>query len=152
MGRVADLLPNLGRGPVGLDAAVFIYFLEESPEYLPLVDPVFTAIDKGEIAGVTSAITLLETLVKPLRVGNAALAERYEELLTASRGLALIPIDLPLLRLAAELRAGHRLRTPDALQLATALAGGCTAFLTNDRVFPSLPGLRTLQLTDYQEL
>ncbi|MEM3658385.1 MAG: PIN domain-containing protein, partial [Candidatus Hadarchaeum sp.] len=34
---------------------------------------------------------------------------------------------------AARLRARYGLRTPDALLLATARAGGATAFLTNDR-------------------
>ncbi|MGH9361499.1 MAG: type II toxin-antitoxin system VapC family toxin [Thermoanaerobaculia bacterium] len=152
MGRVADLLAALRPGPVGLDSAIFIYFIERHATYRPLVRPVFEAIDEARLPGVTSALTLLETLVKPLRSGNAEMAERYEELLTTSRGLALVPIDLPLLRLAAELRAEHRLRTPDALQLAAAVAAGCTAFLTNDRRFPSLPSLRVLQLTDYQQL
>ncbi len=152
MGRVADLLATLGPGPVGLDAAIFIYFIERHADYRPVVRPVFEAIDQGRLQGVTSAVTLLETLVKPLRAGDATLATRYEELLTASRGLALVPIDLPLLRLAAELRAQHRLRTPDALQLAAALATGCTAFLANDRRLPSLSSLRVLQLTDYQQL
>jgi predicted nucleic acid-binding protein len=40
-------------------------------------------------------------------------------------------------------------KTPDALQLCTALSGGCTSFVTNDRVLPKVPGLRILQLKDY---
>jgi hypothetical protein len=40
-------------------------------------------------------------------------------------------------------------RTPDAIQLATALARHCRAFLTNDRQLPALPGLRVLQLPDF---
>jgi len=35
--------------------------------------------------------------------------------------------------LATELRARHRLRTPDALHLATALSHGCQSLITNDR-------------------
>jgi hypothetical protein len=42
-----------------------------------------------------------------------------------------------------------RVKTPDALQLAAALAFGCTAYLTNDRTLPPIPGLRVLQLRDY---
>jgi hypothetical protein len=30
-----------------------------------------------------------------------------------------------------------------------ALAVGCTAFLTNDRALPTIPGLRILQLSSY---
>ena len=43
------------------------------------------------------------------------------------------------------------LKTPDALQIASALSAGCPAFLTNDRRIPSMQGLRVLQLDDYPE-
>jgi len=39
---------------------------------------------------VTSAVTLLEMLVVPHRANDAALAARYEALLTRSRGIHLI--------------------------------------------------------------
>jgi predicted nucleic acid-binding protein len=144
------LLNDLGDGPVGLDTAAFLYLVEEHPIYLPLVIPVFVAIDQGKIRGVTSALTILETTVVPLRAGDEALARRYEALLTNSRGLTLVPLDLDLLRTAAHLRAVTRLKTPDAIQLAAALAEGCTTFLTNDHRCPQLPGVRILQLDDYR--
>ena len=40
--------------------------------------------------------------------------------------------DLAIADTAARLRAEHGLRTPDALQAATAIRRGATAFLTND--------------------
>jgi predicted nucleic acid-binding protein len=67
----------------------------------------------------------------------------------AVRGVRLIGIDRSQLRAAAQLRALHRIRTPDALQLAAALSARCTAFVTNDRRLPEIPGLRILQLRDY---
>ncbi len=143
------LLNDLGAGPVGLDSAIFIYLVEEHPLYLSLVRPVFLAIDRGEIQGVTSALTVLETTVVPLRSGDRSLARRFEFLLTHSRGLKLINLDLGLLRAAAHLRAVTRLKTPDAIQLAAALSEGCTTFLSNDHRFPSLPGIRILKIDDY---
>lgn len=97
----------------------------------------------------TSALTLLETLVVPYRAGNASLADRYEGLLTRSRGIRLVALEHALLRTAAHLRAVTTVKTPDALQLAAALTTGCTAYLTNDRALPGIPGLRILQLRDY---
>jgi len=41
------------------------------------------------------------------------------------------------------------LETPDALQLAAALSGGCSAYLTNDRSLPRIRGLEILQVKDY---
>jgi len=143
------LIADLGPGPVGLDTAVFIYFMEEHHHFLPVVAPVFSAVARGELRAITSGVTLLETLVIPYRSGNGALASRYEALLTRSRGIRFIDLDRRLLRSAAHLRALFSVRAPDALQLAAALGGGCTVFLTNDRSLPRIPGLPVLQVSDY---
>lgn len=143
------LMEEIGRGPVGLDTAAFIYFIEEHPQFLPLVEPIFAAIDAGLLEGVTSGVTLLETLVTPYRAGNRSLAERYEALLTRSRGIRLLDLQRPLLRAAAQLRASVQVKTPDALQLAAALATNCAVYITNDRNLPRVQGLRVLQLRDY---
>lgn len=143
------LIEDLGKGPVGIDSVIFIYFIEEHPRYLPILNRLFEAIDKRRLAAVTSALTLLETLVIPYRAGNVALADRYEQLLSGSRNLTLVPIDRVVLKAAAQLRALLGFTTPDAIQLAAAVSAGSTAFLTNDRRLPQIAGLRTLQLESY---
>jgi predicted nucleic acid-binding protein len=70
-------------------------------------------------------------------------------LLTRSRGIRFVDLDRALVRSAAHLRALFPVRTPDALQLAAALGGGCRVYLTNDRALPSIPGLEILQVKDY---
>ncbi|MFY9820458.1 MAG: PIN domain-containing protein [Thermoanaerobaculia bacterium] len=100
---------------------------------------------------VTSSVTLLETLVLPVRKENWALADRYEEILTDSRGVELVAIDLSLLRAAAHVRAATGMKTPDALQIAAAQSAGCRVFVTNDNRLPPIPGLRVLKLDDYVE-
>lgn len=145
------LLTDIGEGPVALDSAVFIYFIERNPRYLSAVKPIFVAIDEGRLEGATSSLTLLETLVAPLRVGNMVIARQYERFLTNSRGLQLVPIDLALLRAAAHLRATTRLKTPDALQVASALSAGCGVLVTNDDRIPPMPGLRVLCIDSYLE-
>jgi predicted nucleic acid-binding protein len=144
------LIREIGDGPLALDTVVFIYFIEEHPRYLSLLDPVFAAIDKGHLPAVASSLMMLEVLVVPYRVGNIPLAERYEQVLTRSRGLRLVDIDRTQLRAAAQLRALYAsLRTPDAIQISAALSGGCSVLLTNDRDLPAIPGLRILQLRDF---
>lgn len=143
------LIDDIEGGPVGLDTAVFIYFIEEHPLYLPLVEQIFMVLDEDRLIGVTSTVTLLEALVVPFRAGDLSLAELYETLLTFSRGLLLLDLDRPLVRMAAQIRAMYGLKTPDALQVAAALHAGCTAFVTNDRKIPAIGGLRILQLRDY---
>jgi predicted nucleic acid-binding protein len=143
------LIADLGKGAVGVDTAIFIYLIEEPPQFLPLILPLFEEADSGKRELVTSALTLLEVLVVPYRARNLALAERYELLLTRSRGIRLVDVSRDQLRSAAEFRAATGVKTPDALQLVASLSAGCRTFLTNDRRLPQVPGLRILQLSSY---
>ena len=145
MGLIADL----GQGAVAIDTAIFIYFIEEHPQFLPLVLPLFEQADRGKTELVTSAVTLLEVLVVPYRAGDVQLAERYELLLTRSRGIRMVDITCEQLRAAAQLRAATAVKTPDAVQLVCAIGTGCKVFLTNDRELPPIPGLRVIQLSSY---
>jgi predicted nucleic acid-binding protein len=123
--------------------------MEEDRHFLPLIEPLFVEADAGARELVTSALTLLEVLVVPYRAGDLSLADRYEQLLTRSRGIRVIDLSRDQLRYAAQLRAATGVKTPDALQLAAAIASGCSAFVTNDRRIPKISGVRVLQLTDY---
>ena len=143
------LISDLGPGLVGVDTAIFIYLIEEELRFLPHVLPLFAEVDQGRRELVTSALTLLEVLVVPYRAGNHQLAERYEQLLTRSRGIRMVELTRDQLRAAAQLRAATGARTPDALHLASALGAGCKTFVTNDRRLPAIPGLRVIHLSSY---
>ncbi|MBA3602832.1 MAG: PIN domain-containing protein [Parachlamydiaceae bacterium] len=143
------LIQDIGQGPICLDTVIFIYFMEEHEKYLPLIEPIFEAIDKGHFKAYTSGITLLETLVVPLRAQDNELVNQYSYLLMESHGLKMLDLDWKLLHQAAWLRAKLGIKTPDALQLAAALISKCTSFITNDRRMPNLANVRVLQLSDY---
>lgn len=143
------LIDDVGGGPVGLDTVVLIYFIEEHERFLPAVAPLFVAADAGKLELVASALTLFEVLVVPYRAGNIDLAERYETLLTRSRGIRMVDLSRGYLRLAAQIRAATGAATPDALQLAASLGTRCSAFVTNDRHMPAVPGLQIIQLGAY---
>ena len=143
------LMADVGPGPLAIDTAIFIYFIEKNPRFLPLIDPLFRGADDGTRELVTSALTLLEVLVVPLRARNRSLADRYEALLTRSRGIRLVDMTRDQLRAAAQLRATTGFKTPDALQVAAAIGCGCRTFLTNDRRLPSVSGLQIRQLSAY---
>jgi predicted nucleic acid-binding protein len=142
-------MDDVGQGPVGIDTVIFIYYLEEHPTYAGLVSPLFEALDESRCQGVTSTLTLLETLVVPYRAGDAVLADRYELLLSRSQGLHLVDLERDLLRAAARLRAAYAVKTPDAIQLAAALSKACTTFLTHDRPLSKVQGIRILQIGQY---
>jgi predicted nucleic acid-binding protein len=83
-----------------------------------------------------------------VEAGNRMLADRYEALLTRSRGIRTVEVTRDQLRAAAQPRAATGVRTPDALQLVAAIASGCSTFLTNGRRMPVIPGVRVIQLAE----
>jgi predicted nucleic acid-binding protein len=137
-----------GVARLGLDTAPLIYFVEAHPHYDALVIEIFRRIADGELGGVTSVITLTEVLTQPLRQGRADLQAQYRDLLADSANFELISIDPAAAELAADLRARYNLRTPDALQIAVALAAGCQAFLTNDQTLKRVTELQIVILDD----
>jgi predicted nucleic acid-binding protein len=135
---------------LGLDTPPFIYFIERHPVYLDLVREIFRRIDAGTLVGCCSAITLTEVLTQPKRIQDQQLESEYRNLLTRSRNLTLLPINARMADIAADLRARYRLRTPDALQIATALEANCEAFLTNDTALQRVQELRILVLNQLE--
>lgn len=133
---------------VALDTAPLIYYLEENPAYLPLVDTFFDAMTQGNFEAVTSTMTLAEVLVHPIRQGNAALAANYRDILHNTPHLRTIPFTANIAEIAARLRANHTIRTPDAIQMATAIAMKADFFLTNDGGLPALSSPAVLVLED----
>jgi predicted nucleic acid-binding protein len=131
---------------VGLDTAPLIYFIEENPNYLNVTNAFFEALFHGEFSVVTSVLTITEVLVYPLRQGNTILAQQYHDILFNSQGLTTIEVFPKIAETAAQLRANYNLRTPDAIQIATAISGGASFFVTNDARLPSFPGLPVLVL------
>jgi hypothetical protein len=50
------LLSDIGQGPVALDTSIFIYFIEEHAQFLPVVEPLFSAVAAHDVAAVTSGL------------------------------------------------------------------------------------------------
>ena len=74
----------------------------------------------------------MEIIVGPLKQARQDIADEYETLLSHYPNLEIIPISRSVLLKAADLRVQHRVRTPDALILATAALSGATLVVGND--------------------
>jgi predicted nucleic acid-binding protein len=111
---------------VGLDTAPLIYFIERHPSHIAKLKPFFAAAERREFRIVTSLVTLLEVLVHPLRSGRDDLVREYKDILLRSPSLTALPVDEAIAEEAARLRASQNLKTPDAIQLATAKIAGAT--------------------------
>jgi len=134
-------------GLVYLDANPIIYAVEKHPVYSPLLVPLWQAAQAQTIEVVSSELALMETLVGPFKRGDAALGKVYEQALLGT-DIRLLPITQIILREAARLRATTKLKTPDALHLATAQGASCVLFITNDGGFRSVATLPLVILDD----
>ncbi|KAM3092917.1 type II toxin-antitoxin system VapC family toxin [Phormidesmis sp. 146-12] len=105
-------------------------------------------MSRSDFQVVTSTLTLTEVLVHPLRAGNIELVEQYRDIILDQESLTTVSISAEIAEVAAQLRATRNLRTPDAIQVATAIREGATFFLTNDRRLSTVPDLEVLVLNE----
>jgi predicted nucleic acid-binding protein len=131
---------------IALDTSIFIYQLEANTRYLALTDVVFSWVERAGHEAVTSTITMTELLVPSYRDKDENRVDAFFGLLTTYPNLRWIAPDLETADLAAKLRALYRMRTPDALQAATAIRAQATGFVTNDRVFARIGELDAVVL------
>ena len=72
--------------------------------------------------------------------------DEFYGLLTTYPNLEWVAPNLEVADIAARIRAQHRLRTPDALQAATAIRSHATGLVTNDAIFERVEAFETIVL------
>jgi predicted nucleic acid-binding protein len=117
-----------------IDTNPIVYVLEGHP-LAARFEPILDDVDAGRISALVTPVTIAEVVSGPLRAGKEALAQRYQHALTSSPGWSLRALDADIAMLAARFRLRHRLKLPDAIQLATAVHAGCHALISHDRDF-----------------
>jgi len=134
---------------VGLDTAPFIYFIEDVAPYADLIEPAFRLLENHRVRAVTSTVTLAEILTKPLAEKKYSLIDEIKFTLKTFSALSMIAIDERLAEAAALIRARYAIRLPDALQIAAAIQGEATLFMTNDKRIKGVDAIEVLVLSDY---
>ncbi|HET7841773.1 MAG TPA: PIN domain-containing protein [Terriglobia bacterium] len=129
-----------------MDTSIFIYQLEANDRYLALTDYIFAWIERPGSKAVTSTVTMTELLVQPYRDRDEQRVDEIYGLLATYPNLEWVPPNLEISDLAARMRALYRMRTPDAIQAATAAHAHTTALITNDPVFERVESSETLIL------
>lgn len=137
-----------GHRRVLIDTSIWIYHLEQHPRWGGIAGEVLAAVEAGRYTGIASELVLLELTVKPLQLQRQDVADEYELRLSHFPHLDLLPVTREVLLDAAALRARFRLRTADAIQLATGMQAGATVAVTNDAAWQKLPGIEVLLLSD----
>ncbi len=129
--------------------SIFIYQVEANPKYAQATNEIFNWLAHPGHSAVTSAITITELLVRPYREKDRGLISQFYGLLSTFPNLEWLPLTLGIADLAARFRADYALRTPSAIQAATAVEGTATGFLTNDFSFERVHLFETLVLDTF---
>jgi predicted nucleic acid-binding protein len=112
------------------DTNLFIYLWEDYGTLSHAVEKLRTTMLRRGDQLVTSTLTLGEILVKPTAAGNAALCRKYEHAILSVA--LLIPLDAKVAKIYSSIRRDRLLKSPDAIQLASAASVGADLFVTND--------------------
>jgi len=139
--RLAGTQPWRSHRRVLIDTSIWIYHLEANARFGSAAASILTAMENGEFQGVTSELTLMELLVRPLKLGRKDIADEYELLLASFPNLELVPLRRNVLTRAAHLRAQYGIKTPDALILACGILSGASLALTNDLRWQRVTGI-----------
>ena len=112
-----------------LDTNLFIYLIEENELYLKKVHKLLLFLDENGYEVITSTLTLGEILTKPYKDKRLDLVKSYKEFF---QDMELVELNSEIASLFAEIRATYSIKTPDAVQLASAVYAEADIFVSND--------------------
>lgn len=131
----------------------FIYHFDRIEPYFAHTTKLFTNAQRGEFDIITSIISVIETLSPAVYCHSPGLIKEINIYFKEAHYLHVVDITWDIAQEAAKLRREYtHLRTPDAVQLATAIVSQADTFITNDVKLKklSLPGL-TIQTLSIQK-
>jgi len=134
---------------VGLDAMIFIYHFDQRQPYYPLTLRIFELLEQKTFEAITSMMSPIEVLSHPPLEKELEKLKSFHDFFLRERGLKICEVDFEIADSAAYLRRKYRLRTPDAIQLATAMKNEAELFITNDDRFRKVPSFPILLLKDF---
>ncbi len=127
-----------------LDTAPFIYFFEQHPTYFPALKSLFADLYDVGAQAITSIITYIEITTLPARLDNKKLVRKYRDYFSNSENISLFPLDMHVADQVVQVRGKYGLRTPDAIQLGTAIACGADYIVTNDSAWKKINEVRVV--------
>lgn len=135
---------------VAIDTSALIYYIEKHEKYFPILNKVFDKCGKSnDFKLITSSISIIEVLSKPLKEKREDLVHQYEDILLFSDNVYVIVVDTNIAKQSANLRAKYNfLRTPDAIQIATAIYASAEYFLSNDKKLKNIEEIKCLVLDE----
>ena len=129
------------------DTNLFIYLIEENDLYIESLNNMLIFLEDNNYEIITSTLTLGEILTKPYKDNRLDLVEKYK---TFFSNMELIELNSEIATLFSKIRADYGIKTPDAIQLASAIYSKCDFFATNDNKLNIIKECNTLLLNNFK--
>lgn len=128
---------------VGIDSNLFIYNLEQNPQFVKHTDLIFNKLSLNKLKAVTSIISLTEIISYPetAKVEAQLITDFFN-----TPNTNIVDVDRVIAVEAARIRRKYGFRLPDAIQLATTLCAKAKAFITNDNRLKKFRELKIILL------
>ena len=135
------------------DTMLFIYWLENNPQFAKRVGEVRTRMEERGDQLITGAFTFGEVLAGAYRIGAVKVADESKRLLQSVVS-EIVPFTIETADRYARIRGTLGLPPADAIHLASAAQAGTDLFVTNDRnlVGKIIPGIHFIASLDTQLL
>ena len=132
---MTETLDAMAGHRVYLDTNVFVYFLDQHPDYFEVVEPLLRAAYDGRIVAVTGDAVVAEVMVGPYRSASPIQTREIRSFFATRNLLEIRQHTAEDFDAAAQLRAGARMKSSDALHYVTAGNAQCRYLVTNDGGF-----------------
>jgi len=133
------------------DTMIFIYWLEDHPQFARRVGAIYSRMQARQDQLITGAFTFGEVLAGAYRKGATHLADDTLGLLT-SLVAEVVPFTIETASHYARIRGTPGFTPADAIHLASAAQAGIDLFLTNDKkvLGKFVPGIQFIASLDTQ--
>src|SRR3989344_3632138 len=128
---------------IALDTNVFVYALEDDGKLGEEARKLFDRIKRGNTKAYTSSITIHEVLTGVYKKGNEEDIPDYLRAISGGDEVKIADFTTEVAIISARIRVAYKLKTPDAIQIGTAIALGASRFVTFDKRIPrNIEGLK----------
>ena len=126
------------------DTMLFIYWLEENPNFGKRVDAIWSRMQERNDQLITGALALGEVLAGAYKHGTDS--QRIQDLKAALESAVseVVPFNAEAAELFGQIKGRWEIPSADAIHLACAATAGTDLFLTNDKnlVGRAIPGIQ----------
>lgn len=140
-------MPEFNR--IFLDTTPVIYFIQQNEYYFEKVAKIFAFLNETNIKVVSSDITTAEACVHAYRIGKFEWLNDFNNLMNLLN-VEILHTSEQIAIKTAQIRAKYdKFKTPDSLQLATAVISNCDIFLTNDKRLCQFDEIKCVTIDDF---